>query len=71
MSGRLEYLECTYYPFSPGWQEKLREELLNLAHRRAKKKDGELYPDGKIWMATAVDPRIRKYQLVLRARLWS
>ena len=40
-----KYLECTYYPFSPEWQEKLREELLNLAHRGfAKKEDGELYP---------------------------
>ena len=43
MSGRLE--DCTYYPFSPEWQEKLREELLTLANRGfAKKEDGELYP---------------------------
>ena len=40
-----KYLECTYYPFSPEWQEKLREELLTLANRGfAKKEDGELYP---------------------------
>ena len=39
------YLECKYPPFSQEWQEKLREELLNLAHRGfAKKEDGELYP---------------------------
>ena len=39
------YLECRYPPFSAEWQEKLREELLNLAHRGfAKKEDGELYP---------------------------
>ena len=39
------YLECTYYPFSPEWQEKLRKELLDLAHRGfATKEDGELYP---------------------------
>ncbi|CAE7900519.1 unnamed protein product, partial [Symbiodinium sp. KB8] len=39
------YLECTYYPFSPEWQEKLREELLTLASRGfGKKEDGELYP---------------------------
>ncbi|OLP78410.1 hypothetical protein AK812_SmicGene41411 [Symbiodinium microadriaticum] len=40
-----KYLECTYYPFSPEWQEKLRKELLDLAHRGlATNADGELYP---------------------------
>ncbi|CAE7622154.1 unnamed protein product [Symbiodinium microadriaticum] len=40
-----KYLECTYYPFSPEWQEKLRKELLDLAHRGfATSADGELYP---------------------------
>ena len=39
------YLECKYPPFTEEWQGKLREELLNLAHRGfAKKEDGELYP---------------------------
>ena len=28
-----EYLPCTYYPFSPEWQEKVRKTLLDLAHR--------------------------------------
>ena len=40
-----KYLECTYYTFSPEWQEKLRKELLDLAHRGfATNADGELYP---------------------------
>ena len=40
-----KYLECTYYPFSPEWQEKVRKELLDLAHRGfAPNADGDLYP---------------------------
>ena len=43
-----EYLQCTYYPFSPEWQEKVRKELLDLAHRGfATNSDGELYPTRK------------------------
>ena len=39
-----KYLECTYYHFHQNGK-KMREELLNLAHRGfAKKKDGDLYP---------------------------
>ena len=43
-----EYLQCTYYLFSPEWQEKVRKELLDLAHRGfATNSDGELYPTRK------------------------
>ena len=43
--GRQLNLECKYPPFTQEWQDGLREELLNLAHRGfAKKEDGELYP---------------------------
>ncbi|OLP77140.1 hypothetical protein AK812_SmicGene42834 [Symbiodinium microadriaticum] len=43
-----KYLDCTYYPFSPEWQEKVRKELLDLAHRGfATNEDGELYPTRK------------------------
>ncbi|CAE7681231.1 unnamed protein product [Symbiodinium sp. CCMP2456] len=40
-----KYLECTYYPFSPEWQEKVRKDLLDLAHRGfATNADGDLCP---------------------------
>ena len=43
-----EYLQCTYYLCSPEWQEKVRKELLDLAHRGfATNSDGELYPTRK------------------------
>ena len=67
-----KYLECTYYPFSPEWQEKLREELLNLAHRGfAKKEDGELCPTRRFGWQLQSTREFRKYQPVLGARLWS
>ena len=42
------FLECKYPPFTQAWQDGLREELLNLAHRGFdKKEDGELFPKKK------------------------
>ena len=42
------FLECKNPPFTQAWQDGLREELLNLAHRGFdKKEDGELFPKKK------------------------
>ena len=41
-------MPCTYYPFSPEWQEKVRKTLWDLSHRGfAENSDGELYPKRK------------------------
>ncbi|CAE7455599.1 unnamed protein product, partial [Symbiodinium sp. CCMP2456] len=39
-----KFLDCTYYPFSPEWQEKVRKELLDLAYRGfSTNADGEVF----------------------------
>lgn len=43
-----KFLECTYYPFSPEWQEKLRKELLELGYRGfSQNSEGEVFATRK------------------------